>query len=75
MKVEAQLRAAIEDAVVGEPMSPRLAGEARSAALAELHRLGLRGRVQAQVVAGGVEVVVLVEPGTPRARTVRIRMG
>jgi len=71
--LEIALRAAVEDAVVGEPMSPRLAGVARSAVLAELHRQGVRGLVEARVRRGGVQVTVVVEPGTVRVRRVVIQ--
>lgn len=75
MDIEGQLRAAVEDAVMGEPLDARLAGRARTAALTVLHRAGRKGRVDVRPARGGVEVRVILDPGTPRVREVRFSLG
>ncbi len=75
MELEAELRAAIEDAVVGENLSPQLAGRARAAARAVLLRRGLgAARVEARTGRGGVEITVTLPPGPARVREIRLHL-
>ena len=69
-----RIRDAVEEAILGEQLDSRTVGRARSAAMAELHRMGRRGRVQVRPAPGGVEVVCVLDPGTPRVQQVVIRI-
>lgn len=75
MDIETTLRDAVEHAIVGEPIGPSTAGRARSAVMAALHRSGRRGTAQVRAIPGGVQVRVVLDPGTPRVREVRFQLG
>lgn len=70
------IQSAVEDAIVGENVSPGLAGRAKSAALAVLHRRGVRGgRVEAKVVGHSVQLAVVVPAGPRKVERVVLSVG
>lgn len=65
------LERAVEDAVLGEVLSPALVGRARTAALGVLHRRRVRGaQVACALRSNGVAVTVLVPAGPGRVERV-----
>ena len=74
--LRAELEAALEDAVIGEPRSAMLPGRLRAAARAVLLRRGLgAARVEAQRRGAGYAVRVLLPPGRERVRELVLHLG
>jgi len=73
--LERELRNAVEDAVIGEPLRSGLAGRAQTAAMGVLHRHRIRGRVVVHRRGAGFSVEVILPPGPQRVQRVIIRMG
>ena len=74
--IERDLRHAVEDAVIGEPLRPGLAGRAKTAAMGVLHRHRIRGgRVVVHQRGAGFAVEVILPAGPQRVQRVVIRMG
>lgn len=70
------IETAIEDAVLGEVLSPALVGRARTAALGVLHRHRVRdARVDCALQEGGVVVSVLVPAGPGRVERLVLSVG
>jgi hypothetical protein len=74
--LEADLRAAMEDAIVGEPMSAMLEGRLKTVARAVLlrHRLGA-ARVLVRREGAGFRVRVDLPPGAARVTSIHLRLG
>ena len=73
--LESDLRAALEAAVVGEPVGPHLIGRAQTVARALLLRRGLgAARVQARLEGASISVRVDLPPGRARVRTIQITL-
>ena len=67
--LRAELEAALEDAVVGEPNTAALEGRIRTVTRAVLMRRGLgRARVEVRRQGAGLAVRVLLPPGAARVR-------
>ena len=73
--LERELRTAVEDAVIGEPLRPGLAGRAKTAAMGVLHRHRIRGKVLVQQQGRGFAVEVILPPAPQRVQRVVIRLG
>ncbi len=73
--LERELRGAVEDAIIGEPLRPGLAGRAQTAAMGVLHRHRIAGRVVVRQQGAGFTVEVILPPGPQRVQRVVIRMG
>ena len=73
--LEQELRAAVEDAVIGEPLRPGLAGRAQTAAMGVLHLHRIRGKVVVHRQGRGFAVEVILPPAPQRVQRVVIRMG
>jgi hypothetical protein len=73
-ELEQELRYAVEDAIVGEPLRPGLGERARSAAVGVLHRHNIRsGRVVVRRQGAGFVVEVILPPGPARVQQVVLR--
>lgn len=69
--LEEELTDAVEAAILGEPLRPSLAGRAKTAALAVLHRRGVAGaRVHAALRGAGVDLQVMVPAGPARVERI-----
>jgi hypothetical protein len=73
--LEAQLEAALMDAMQGDPWSPLLAGRLQREARAVLMRHGLsRARVAVGYQSGVVQVDIALPPGPRRVRSLRLTL-
>lgn len=71
-----ELRAAVEDVVVGEILRPSLAGSAKTAALGVLHRRGIRNaRVHARLEGNSIALELALPAGPQRVERVVLRVG
>ncbi len=67
---------AVESVVVGELLRPGLANSAKTAAMAVLHRRGIRGgHVTARIEGGGVALQIVVPAGPQRVERVVLNVG
>ena len=74
--IEQELRYAVEDAIISEPLRPGLAGRAKTAAMSVLHRHRIRGgKVIVHQRGAGFAVEVILPAGPQRVQRVVIRMG
>ena len=73
--LEQELRFAVEDAVIGQPLRSGLAGRAKTAAMGVLHRHRIRGRVIVHQHGAGFSVEVILPPKPHRVQRVVISMG
>lgn len=74
--LEDELRCAVEDAIVGQPLRAGLAGRAQSAAMGVLVRHNIRGgQVRVSQQGAGFAVEVLLPPGPQRVRHIVLRFG
>jgi len=75
-ELEQEIRYAVEDAIIGEPLRPSLAGRARSAVAGVLHRHSVRGaQVKVTQRGPGFYVEVVIPPGPARVQRVVLRFG
>ncbi len=74
--LEARLRAAVDEAVMGQNLGPALASRIELAAQGELSRAGVRGaRIRVRPQGRGFEVHVTLPPGPARVRELVLRIG
>ncbi len=75
-ELEQKIRDAVEDAVVGEPLRPGLAGRAQSVAMGVLVHRGVRGgKVRAWMEGTAVVVEVLLPRGPRRVERIVLHIG
>jgi hypothetical protein len=71
-----EIRAAVEDVVVGEFLRPSLASSAKTAALGVLHRRGVRGgQVHARLEGSAVALELALPAGPQRVQRVVLHVG
>lgn len=74
--LEKELRYAVEDAILGEPLRPGLAHSAKSAAMAVLHRHNVRGaQVQVRQQGNGFSVVIALPRGPQKVQQIVLNVG
>jgi len=75
-ELRAELEAALEDAVVGEPNSAALEGRVRTVTRAVLMRRGLgRSRIEVRRQGAGIAVRIVLPPGAARVREIVLTLG
>lgn len=75
-QLKLELRYAIEDAVIGEPLRPGLAQSAKTAAMGVLYRHGVRGaRVNVHMQSGAIQVEVFLPAGPRKVERVVLQFG